>query len=116
MNWRDLIPMFGQVGRFLIAYLLYVYMFLNFGFFHISEYGNILVQFLSLLYGGLIFSIFVKPIKVVRWKKIIRVFSILIIFSFMITVNLKIKDPLLILFFLYGNGRVLFGDLYNFIS
>ena len=84
MNWRDLIPMFGQVGRFLIAYLLYVYMFLNFGFFHISEYGNILVQFLSLLYGGLIFSIFVKPIKVVRWKKIIRVFSILIIFSFMI--------------------------------
>jgi membrane associated rhomboid family serine protease len=84
MNWGDLIPMFGQVGRFLSAYLLCVYMFLTFVFFHLSEYGNILVQFLSLLYGGLIFSIFVKPIKVVRWKKIIRIFSVLIICSLMI--------------------------------
>lgn len=89
MNWGDLIPMFGQVGRFLTAYLVSVYMFISFVFFHLNEYGNILVQLLSLLYGGLIFSIFVKPIKVMRWKTILRVLSVIIICSFMIISIIK---------------------------
>jgi rhomboid protease GluP len=89
MNWGDLIPMFGQVGRFLTAYLVSVYMFISFVFFHLNEYGNILVQLLSLLYGGLIFSIFVKPIKVMRWKTILRVLSVIIICSFMIISLIK---------------------------
>mgnify|MGYP002626290039 FL=1 len=84
MNWGDLIPMFGGVGRFLTAYLVCVYMFISFVFFHLNEYGNILVQLLSLLYGGLIFSIFVKPIKVARWKTMLRVLSVIIICSFVI--------------------------------
>jgi rhomboid protease GluP len=89
MNWGDLIPMFGQVGRFLTAYLVSVYMFISFVFFHLNEYGNIFVQLLSLLYGGLIFSIFVKPIKVIRWKTILRVLSVIIICSFMIISIIK---------------------------
>ena len=83
MNWSDLIPMFGQIGRFLTAYLVCVYLFLSFVFYHLSEYGNILVQLLSLIYGGLIYCIFVKPIKVVRWKTLLRVSSIIVICCFM---------------------------------
>ena len=83
MNWSELIPMFGQIGRFLSSYLLCVYLFLNFVFYHLNGYGNILVQLISLLYGGLIFSIFVKPIKVVRWKNVLRISSIIFICCFM---------------------------------
>ena len=83
MNWGELIPIFGQIGRFLTAYLVCVYLFLSFVFFHLGEYGNILVQLISLVYGGLLFSIFVKPIKVVRWKTILRFVSIFAICSFM---------------------------------
>jgi len=79
MNWKELIPMFGQVGRFLTSYLLCVFLFISFVFYHLSEYGNLFVQFISIIYGGLIFSIFVKPIKVVRWKILLRFFSIFII-------------------------------------
>ena len=83
MNWSELVPMFGQIGRFLTAYLLCVYLFISFVFFHLGEYGNILVQLISLLYGGLLFSIFVKPIKMARWKFILRIISIIAICSFM---------------------------------
>ena len=83
MNWSELIIMFGPIGRFLTAYLLCVYLFISFVFFHLGEYGNILVQLTSLLYGGLLFSIFVKPIKKARWKLILRISSIIAICSFM---------------------------------
>ena len=83
MNWSELVPMFGQIGRFLSAYIVCVYLFMYFAFFHVSEYGNIAVQLISAVYGGLIFSIFVKPIKVVRWKVILRIGSIVAIGSFM---------------------------------
>ena len=83
MNWSELVPMFGQIGRFLTAYLLCVYLFLTFVFYHLSEFGNIFVQIISVIYGALIFSIFVKPIKVVRWKVILRISSIIAICSFM---------------------------------
>ncbi len=79
MNWRELIPMFGQVGRFLTSYLLCVFLFICFVFYHLSEYGNLFVQFISIFIGGLLFSIFVKPIKVVRWKNVLRFTSIFII-------------------------------------
>ena len=83
MNWGDLVPMFGQVGRFLTSYLVCVYLFMSFVFHHLSEYGNIFVQLISLLYGGLIFSIFVKPIRPARWKVILRVISIISMSSFL---------------------------------
>ena len=83
MNWSELIPMFGQLGRFLTAYLVCVYLFMSFVFYHMSEYGNIFVQLISVLYGGLIFSIFVKPIKPARWKVILRIVSIVSICFFM---------------------------------
>ena len=83
MNWSELVPMFGQIGRFLTAYLLCVYLFVYLVAYHLSEYGNIFVQLISVFYGGLIFSIFVKPIKVVRWKVILRIVSIIAICSFM---------------------------------
>ena len=83
MNWGELVPMFGQIGRFLTAYLVCVYLFMSFVFYHLSEYGNIIVQLISVLYGGLLFSIFVKPIRVVRWKVILRIVSIIAICFFM---------------------------------
>ena len=83
MNWSELVPMFEQIGRFLTAYLLCVYSFIYFVFFYIGEYGNLLVQLISLIYGGLLFSIFVKPIKKARWKLIVRIISIIVICSFM---------------------------------
>ena len=83
MNWGDLVPMFGQIGRFLTSYLVFVYLFMSFVFYHLSEYGNIFVQLISLLYGGLIFSIFVKPIRPARWKVILRVISIISMSSFL---------------------------------
>ena len=83
MNWSELLPMFGEIGRFLTIYLVCVYLFISFVIYHSSEYGNFFVQFISVLYGGLIFSIFVKPIKVVRWKVILRIVSIIAICSFM---------------------------------
>lgn len=84
MNWGELEHIFGQIGRFLTAYLVCVFLFMSFVFYHLSEYGNIFVQLLSLLYGALIFSIFVKPIKIVRWKIILRIMSAIAICSFMI--------------------------------
>jgi membrane associated rhomboid family serine protease len=83
MNWSELLPMFGEIGRFLTIYIVCVYLFISFVIYHSSEYGNFFVQFISVLYGGLIFSIFVKPIKVVRWKVILRFASIIAICSFM---------------------------------
>ena len=83
MNWSELVRMFGQLGRFLTAYLVCVYLFMSFVFYHMSEYGNIFVQLISVLYGGLIFSIFVKPIKPARWKVILRIVSIVSICFFM---------------------------------
>lgn len=83
MNWSELVPMLGQIGRFLTAYLICVYLFLSFVFFHLGEFGNIAVQLIALLYGGLIFSILVKPIKPASWKLLLRIISIIVIFSFM---------------------------------
>ena len=83
MNWSELVPMFGQIGRFWSVYFLCLYLFMSLFFFYIGEYGNIFAQLISVFYGGLIFSIFVKPIKVVRWKVILRIVSIIAICSFM---------------------------------
>jgi membrane associated rhomboid family serine protease len=89
INWSELIPMLGQIGRFLTAYLVCVYLFMSFVFYHLSEYGNFFVQIISLTYGGLLFSIFIKPIKVVRWKIILRVISIIMIISFILISMIK---------------------------
>ena len=83
VNWSELPRMLGQIGRFFSAYILCLFLFFSLFFYYISEYGNIFVQLISVFYGGLIFSIFVKPIKVVRWKVILRIVSIIAICSFM---------------------------------
>ena len=84
MNWSELEHMLGQIGRFLTVYLVCVFLFMSFVFYHLSEYGNIFVQLLSLFYGALLFSIIVKPIKVVRWKIILRIASTVFICSFLV--------------------------------
>ena len=87
INWRELNHIFGIIEMFLIPYLLCFYLFLSLLIFHLSDYGNIIIQLVSMFYGGLLFSIFVKPIKVVRWKTILRIVSIVII-CFFITLSL----------------------------
>ena len=85
MNWEESKILFGPMGRFITAYLLCVYIFFNFIFYQVSNLGNILVQLISLFYGALLFAIFVKPIKIVRWKFIVRIGSGVVILTITLT-------------------------------
>ena len=85
MNWEESKILFGPMGRFLTVYLLCVYIFFNFIFYQVSNLGNILVQLISLFYGALLFAIFVKPIKIVRWKFIVRIGSGVVITTITLT-------------------------------
>ena len=85
MNWEESKILFGPMGRFLTAYLLSAYTFFNFIFYQISDVGNIVVQLISLFYGALLFAIFVKPIKIVRWKSSVRICSGVVILSLTLT-------------------------------
>ena len=79
MNWEECIRIFGPAGRFFTAYIICVYIFLYFLYFQISEVGSISVQFIGFLYGFCIFAVLVKPIKISKWKLIVRICSGLII-------------------------------------
>lgn len=79
MNWEECLHLFGQMGRFFVAYIICLYIFLNFLYFQISEVGSVSVQFIGFIYGFLFFAIFVKPIRIVKWKLIVRICSALII-------------------------------------
>ena len=85
MNWEESKILFGPMGRFLTAYLLCVYIFFNFIFYQISMIGNVVVQLISLFYGALLFAIFVKPIKNVRWKSIVKIVSGVVIATITLT-------------------------------
>ena len=85
MNWEESKILFGPMGRFLTVYLLCVYIFFNFIFYQVSNLGNILVQLISLFYGALLFAIFVKPIKILRWKSIVRIGSGVVITTITLT-------------------------------
>ena len=84
INWDELQPLFGVLGRFLIIYIICVYLFLSFIFYQLTDYGNIIIQMISFAYGALFFGIFVKPIKPKKWKFILRISSIAIISTFII--------------------------------
>lgn len=87
INWRELIPIFGEFGRFIAIYLVSVFMFLSVCYYHFNEYANILVQFFSAVYGGLIFAAITNPINPARVGKVYRfVCTLLIILS--VTVSL----------------------------
>lgn len=79
MNWKELVPMFGRVGRFFTLYISVCYLFIISMIFLFGGFGNPIVHLISIVFGGLLFSIFVKPIKVVRWKTIFKFVSIFIL-------------------------------------
>lgn len=79
INWKELIPVFGEFGRFITIYLLSVFMFLSVCYYHFNEYGNILVQFFCCVYGGLIFAVLTRPIVPARHSKLNRTICGLII-------------------------------------
>lgn len=87
MNWKDLIPMFGPTGRFFTVYISCCYLFLYSIIFLIGGLGNPYVHLCSIGYGGLLFIILVKPIKVTKLKTIFRYISIPII-GFLVIYNM----------------------------
>lgn len=82
MNWRETLLLFGRYGRFLTAYIVCVFIFFNFIFFQVSSLGNMSVQLISLIYGALLFAILVKPIKIEKWKTMVRIGSAVVIITF----------------------------------
>ena len=87
MNWKDLIPMFGPTGRFFTVYISSCYLFIYSIIFLVGGLGNPIVHLLSIGYGGLLFFILVKPIKVRKWKTILRYVSIPVI-GFLVIYNM----------------------------
>ena len=87
MNWKDLIPMFGPTGRFFTVYISCCYLFLYSIIFLVGGLGNPYVHLCSIGYGGLLFIILVKPIKVTKLKTIFRYISIPII-GFLVIYNM----------------------------
>ena len=81
-NWDEMQVILGYMGRFLTIYLTCVYIFISFCFIHFQEFANIFVSIYALIYGAMIFAIFVKPIKATRFKTIFRIASILFIVVF----------------------------------
>ena len=75
-NWDEMQILFGYMGRFLTIYLTCVFIFIGFCFIHFNEFANILVSIFSVMYGGLIYAILVKPIKVTRFKTMFRFFAV----------------------------------------
>ena len=73
MNWDEVVVLFGPTGRFLVAYLVALYIFLSFVYYQIMSIGNIAVELISLPFGALLFAVFVKPIKVKKWKSYVRI-------------------------------------------
>lgn len=90
MNWDEMIPIFGQMGRFLTIYLLSVFIFISFCYFNFNQFVNVFVQIFGLIYGGLLFSIIAKPINIITWKKTARVISILLVILMVALSLLKI--------------------------
>ena len=82
MNWKETAILFGPMGRILTPYIISVYIFLNILFYQMVNFGNITVQLFGLIYGALLFGIFVKPIKSERWKTFVRVGCGIFIFMF----------------------------------
>ena len=80
MNWEEGLIIFGPTGRFLVAYLVALYIFLSFVYFQIMAIGNISVELISLPFGALLFAVLVKPIKVKRWKTYVRIAAGAILF------------------------------------
>lgn len=87
MNWKDLIPMFGPTGRFFTVYISSCYLFIYSIIFLVGGLGNPYVHLCSIGYGGLLFIILVKPIKVTKLKTIFRYISIPII-GFLVIYNM----------------------------
>ena len=85
MNWDEAVRIFGVTGRFLTIYLLCVYIFFNFVLSYISQLGNSMVQFISLLYGAFIFAILTKPIRKAKWKTFVRIGSAIIMVTLTIS-------------------------------
>lgn len=75
-NWEEMQVLFGYMGRFLTIYLTCVFVFVGFCFIHFNEFANIFVSFFAVIYGGLIYAILVKPIKVTRFKTIFRFIAV----------------------------------------
>ena len=88
MNWQETKIIFSPWGRFITLYFLIFYTFLNTFFYERSSFGNQALRMTSLFIGALIFAIIVKPIKIEKWKSIVRIVSgpvILIILSISMT-------------------------------
>lgn len=82
MNWEELIPIFGEMGRFLTIYLVSVFVFITFCYYNFSAYVNIFVQICGFIYGVLIYAVIAKPIRELQWKKNTKYFSIIAIVLF----------------------------------
>ena len=75
MNWQETKIIFTPLGRFITLYLLIIYTFFNTLFYDRGSFGNILLHMTSLFIGALIFAIIAKPIKIEKWKSIVRIIS-----------------------------------------
>ena len=80
LNWEETLLIFGPIGRFLTAYLVALYIFLNFVYYQVMDFGSIAVEIISLIYGMLLFAVFVKPIKVKKWKTYVRFGAFVVLF------------------------------------
>ena len=80
LNWDETLLIFGPIGRFLTAYLVALYIFLNFVYYQVMDFGSIAVEIISLIYGMLLFAVFVKPIKVKKWKTYVRFGAFVVLF------------------------------------
>ena len=81
MNWQEAKIIFNPLGRFSSIFILCVYIFFNSLILCVVSFGNIILHLVSLLYGAFIFAIITKPIKVERWKTVVRIMSGVIILT-----------------------------------
>ena len=75
MNWKESLKIFGPNGRILTLYILMLFALLYCVRSDQETYGDAFLQFLSIIYGALIFAIIAKPIKIERWKVIARIIA-----------------------------------------
>jgi len=77
LNWNETLLLFGGIsGRILVLDIIIIVSVANCFFFELSQVnGHYLIQFISAIFGGLIFATIAKPIRSKPWKLIARIFS-----------------------------------------
>ena len=75
MNWKECLLIFNPLGRIYTVYALSVFIFLFLLLAYTGDFVNIFTYILSLIYGAFIFAAITKPIKVEKWKTIVRIIS-----------------------------------------